>query len=107
MAITFRVLFCAPMEGKGWPFVTQPNSAGGRLPTHGALRLREQSTGSKSDHLAFPDGDGSHNIQVNTRMRAGAKGGSKLLGTPGSRQTRQILRRHADETCTRAVNLGN
>ena len=32
MAITFRAKLWAPMEGKGWSFVTMPKAASAQLP---------------------------------------------------------------------------
>lgn len=73
MAITFRAKLWAPMEGKGWSFVTMPKSAGGQLPARGRVAVEGTINGFEFRSSAFPDGDGSHNIQVNTAMRQGAK----------------------------------
>jgi len=73
MAITFRATLWAPMEGKAWSFVTMPQSASGQLPARGRVAVEGTINGFEFRSSAFPDGDGSHNIQVNTAMRAGAK----------------------------------
>jgi Bacteriocin-protection, YdeI or OmpD-Associated/Domain of unknown function (DUF1905) len=73
MAITFRAKLWAPMEGKGWSFVTMPKPASARLPARGRVAVTGTINGFKFRSSAFPDGDGSHNIQVNGTMREGAK----------------------------------
>jgi len=73
MAITFRAKLWAPMEGKGWSFVTMPKSASAQLPARGRVAVEGMVNGFEFRSSAFPDGDGSHNIQVNAVMREGAK----------------------------------
>jgi hypothetical protein len=73
MAITFRAKLWAPMEGKGWAFVTMPKSASAQLPARGRVAIEGAVNGFKFRSSAFPDGDGSHNIQVNSTIREGAK----------------------------------
>ncbi len=73
MAITFRARLWAPMEGKGWSFVTLPKSASTQLPGRGRVAVKGTINGFEFRSSAFPDGDGSHNIQVNSGMREGAK----------------------------------
>jgi len=73
MAITFRAKLWAPMEGKGWSFVTMPKSASAQLPARGRVAVEGMVNGFEFRSSAFPDGDGSHNSQVNAVMREGAK----------------------------------
>jgi hypothetical protein len=73
MAIAFRAKLWAPMEGKGWSFVTMPKSASSQLPARGPVAVEGTIDGSQFRSSAFPDGDGSHTIQVNSGMREGAK----------------------------------
>lgn len=73
MAISFRAKLWAPMEGKGWSFVTMPKSASEKLPARGRVAVEGTINGFEFRSSAFPDGDGSHNIQVNGAMRDGAK----------------------------------
>ena len=73
MAITFRAKLWAPMEGKGWSFVTMPKPASAQLPARGRVAVVGTINGFEFRSSAFPDGDGSHNIQVNGTMREGAK----------------------------------
>jgi Domain of unknown function (DUF1905)/Bacteriocin-protection, YdeI or OmpD-Associated len=73
MAIPFRAKLWAPMEGKGWSFVTMPKSASAQLPARGRVAVEGTVNGFEFRSSAFPDGDGSHNIQVNAVMREGAK----------------------------------
>lgn len=60
------------MEGEGWWFVTMPKSASAQLPARGRVAVEGTIDGFKFRSSAFPDGDGSHNIQVNGGMREGA-----------------------------------
>jgi Domain of unknown function (DUF1905)/Bacteriocin-protection, YdeI or OmpD-Associated len=73
MAIAFRAKLWAPMEGKGWSFVTMPKSASSQLPARGRVAVEGTINGFQFRSSAFPDGDGSHTIQVNSGMRDGAK----------------------------------
>ena len=73
MAITFRAKLWAPMEGKGWSFVTMPKPASAQLPARGRVAVTGTINGFEFRSSAFPDGDGSHNIQVNGTMREGAR----------------------------------
>lgn len=73
MAIEFRAKLWAPMEGKGWTFVTMPQSASAKLPARGRVAIQGTINGSAFRSSAFPDGSGSHNIQINTGMREAAK----------------------------------
>jgi len=73
MAISFRAKLWAPMEGKRWTFVTLPKSASAQLPRRGRVSVTGTVNGFPFRTSAFPDGDGSHNIQINTGMREGAK----------------------------------
>lgn len=57
------------MEGMGWSFVTLPKSASAQLPARGRVAVEGTINGFKSRSSAFPDGDRSHNIQVNGGMR--------------------------------------
>ena len=61
------------MEGKGWSFVTMPKSASAQLPARGRVPVEGTINSFEFRSSAFPDGDGSHNIQVNGAMRDGAK----------------------------------
>jgi len=45
MAITFRAKLWAPMEGKGWSFVTMPKSANGQLPARGRVAVEGMVNG--------------------------------------------------------------
>ena len=73
MAISFRAKLWAPMEGKGWSFVTMPKSASEELPARGRVAVEGTINGFEFRSSAFPDGDGSHNIQINSTMREGAR----------------------------------
>lgn len=73
MAITFRAKLWAAMAGKGWTFVTLPKSASAKLPARGRVGVEGAINGFPFRTSAFPDGEGSHNIQVNAGMRQGAK----------------------------------
>ena len=73
MAIKFKAKLWSPMEGKGWTFVTMPGSASEQLPKRGRIAIEGTINGFSFHTSAFPDGEGSHNIQVNGTMRDGAK----------------------------------
>jgi len=61
------------MEGKGWTFVTMPRTASEKLPKRGRIAIEGTVNGFAFKTSAFPDGNGSHNIQLNGTMREGAK----------------------------------
>ena len=73
MAITFQAKVWSPMAGKGWTFVTMPKAASAQLPARGRIPVEGTINGFKFRSSAFPDGEGSHNIQINTGMREGAR----------------------------------
>jgi hypothetical protein len=71
--ITFKAKLHAPMTGKGWTFATLPASASAKLPGRGRISIRGTINGFAFRTSAFPDGKGSHTIQINAVMRQGAK----------------------------------
>ncbi len=73
MPIEFRATLWSPMEGKGWTFATMPKSASEKLPARGRVAIKGTINGFSFRTSAFPDGKGSHNIQINGGMREGGK----------------------------------
>ncbi len=61
------------MEGKGWTFITMPKAASEKLPRRGRIAIQGTINGFAFQTSAFPDGEGSPNIQINGSMRDGAK----------------------------------
>ena len=70
--IEFKAKVWASMEGKGWTFVTLPKSASAKLGKKGRVPIQGEINGFPFHSSAFPDGDGSHLIQVNNDMKKGA-----------------------------------
>lgn len=70
--IAFATKLWAPMNGKGWTFATLPKSASARLGARGRVSIRGTINGFAFRSSAFPDGKGSHMIQINAAMRDGA-----------------------------------
>ena len=73
MAIQFKAKLWSAMEGKGWTFITMPKEASAQLPARGRVAVKGTINGFPFTSSAFPDGNGSHNIQINSAMRVGAK----------------------------------
>ena len=72
MPIEFKAKVWAPMEGKGWTFVTLPKAASAKLGAKGRVPIQGAINGFAFRSSAFPDGEGSHLIQVNNDMKKGA-----------------------------------
>ena len=70
--IAFQAKLWSAMEGKGWTFVTMPKKASQQLPARARVPIEGTINGFPFRSSAFPDGEGSHNIQINTIMREGA-----------------------------------
>ncbi len=73
MPIEFRAKLWSPMEGKGWTFATMPKPASQKLPARGRVAIKGTINGFSFQTSAFPDGNGSHNIQINSGLREGGK----------------------------------
>jgi len=71
--LTFQAKIWSPTEGKGWTFATMPKTASAQLPVRGRVPVMGTINGFEFRSSAFPDGEGSHKIQINTGMREGAK----------------------------------
>ena len=72
MPIEFKAKVWAAMEGKGWTFVTLPKEASAALGARGRVPIMGTVNGAPFRSSAFPDGEGSHLIQVNNDMKKGA-----------------------------------
>jgi hypothetical protein len=70
--IEFKAKVWASLEGKGWTFVTLPKTASAKLPARGRVAIAGTIDGFAFRSSAFPDGEGSHIIQVNNDMKKGA-----------------------------------
>jgi Domain of unknown function (DUF1905)/Bacteriocin-protection, YdeI or OmpD-Associated len=73
MPIQFKAKLWAPMEGKGWTFVTMPKAASEKLSKRSRIAIEGTINGFAFQTSAFPDGEGSHQFMVNGTMRAGAQ----------------------------------
>lgn len=72
MPIEFKAKVWAAMEGKGWTFATLPKTASAKLGARGRVPIQGTINGFPFRSSAFPDGEGSHLIQVNHDMKKGA-----------------------------------
>lgn len=72
MPIEFKAKVWAAMEGKGWTFATLPKAASAKLGAKGRVPIAGTINGFPFRSSAFPDGEGSHIIQVNNDMKKGA-----------------------------------
>ena len=71
--IEFKAKVWAAMEGKGWTFVTLPKRASAKLGAKGRVPIQGTINGFAFRSSAFPDGEGSHLVQVNHEMKQGAR----------------------------------
>ncbi len=71
MDITFKAELWAPMEGKGWTFITMPKAVSSKLGKKGRIAIEGTINGHPFRSSAFPNGEGSHQVAINADMRAG------------------------------------
>lgn len=70
--ITFTTKLWAGMPGASWTFATLPRTASAKLGSRGRVPIAGTIGGFPFRSSAFPDGKGSHTIQINKAMRDGA-----------------------------------
>lgn len=70
--IGFKAKLWAGMEGGSWTFATLPKAASAKLGRKGRVPIEGTINGFRFRSSAFPDGEGSHTIQVNADMRKSA-----------------------------------
>ena len=68
---TAKLVLMGP--GGAWVFVYLPKSASKKLRSRARVPIRGTIKGFAFRSLAFPMGDGTHNIQVNKTMQAGTR----------------------------------